>query len=988
MPTTTANTGSRDPIIGISTTLLWNTAIDKVKTTEQWKRYTEIIEKKLTRSTSSIKTPNDIQSTAEEIRDTLENSRLTLRLAKKRIVVREVLDNIVSFIATINDVGAAVTSLNPYASTAWGGIQFIVQAAVTGHNVRELCWQSLPRMLDLTCRYQTFEELYQGRPDHPQSATIVKGQLLQLYGLILEYHMAVVIYVGSKRELLKVAFLGSSNKVQAFLDDIKDKELNLQKTQLLADREIGDAQFKTTVRLSENLQALVVGLRGLTHDSKFNIDKICQELEFDRRSKILDWISPIEYETTHTLKEKTAMDGTGQWIFINPDYETWRTSNHSMLFWLHGFMGCGKSCLAHVVIDRLKAELDCTKGDIFAYFYCDGSGVDGILRCLLKQLVQTLEGTLMNEAVEAYNEKLSKGRLSEEDCVQMILALACDSKSTTIIIDGMDECESSVQKDLVGDLEKLFESSTSPLHVFLSSRYEQDIIDFLEPIKYVSVAADENNGPDLTKMIRTEVEEASQKRPRLYRPGTPEDQTETVIQRLENGAQRMFRWVRLSLDYLHSSANTGEMTLRMKELSQLKTLFDLYDVIYQNIIKNRDEKTKQVVEVVFVFVLYGAKWATMKSSGDVSTRSYTEHISIALAWKTRQAFSSTMYKIEDIRAQCRSFITFANSEFDSPYLTVPHFSVIEYLRARHAEVYDFSNGHMFLARLCMEVFDNSRIPDRAARLPQNAFTTYCASEWIRHILSAMYGSTSSVAALQEPSKPLATLLDMQPAFRDIVDSFLLKCSAPPGFAKWARFLRELPSLEEYPHFENFILKPKSTLFVRILLNYRWRELYSEAAACSDLTFHTPLRTSAKSADTYPKISIPAYAAVMGNLKAFCYMLNEKSIRNIRILEIEPWLNWFIEHENTKLPSEWRYLQSLHFPGRLDFAKAMLDCGTEIEAFNEPQEILLKTFLGQKVRGLHEPGERLSRDNSSFSLRSLGSIGTESDCESDYYKSFL
>jgi hypothetical protein len=293
---------------------------------------------------------------------------------------------------------------------------------------------------------------------------------------------------------------------------------------------------------------------------------------------------------------------------------------------------------------------------------------------------------------------------------------------------------------------------------------------------------------------------------------------------------------------------------------------------------------------------------------------------------------------------------------DSPYWTVPHFSVIEYLRARHAEVFDFSNGHMLLARLCMELFVNS-CTDGAAVLPQNAFTTYCASEWMRHILSAMYGDVSSVVWPEEPSKPFATLLDMQQAFRDTVDSFLLNSSAPPGFVKWARFLRELPSLVEYPNLENFFLEPKSTLFVRILLNHRWRELYSKATAYSDLTFHTPLRASDKEVDTYTKISIPAYAAATGNREAFRYMLEEKSIRKVSMFDIVPWNIWFSRQDTTNLPSEWRYLQSVRFRGGPDFSKVLLDCGTEVDAFEEPEEVLLKTFLGRLGR------QRLSQSDS-------------------------
>ena len=56
------------------------------------------------------------------------------------------------------------------------------------------------------------------------------------------------------------------------------------------------------------------------------------------------------------------MAQTGQWLLNHWQYTNWHLGPASLNFWLCGFMGSGKSCLSHAVIDDLKGKVDSKLG--------------------------------------------------------------------------------------------------------------------------------------------------------------------------------------------------------------------------------------------------------------------------------------------------------------------------------------------------------------------------------------------------------------------------------------------------------------------------------------------------------------------------------------------------------------------------------------------------------------------------------------------------
>ena len=54
------------------------------------------------------------------------------------------------------------------------------------------------------------------------------------------------------------------------------------------------------------------------------------------RRKILEWLSPGDYEETHERHFRKRFQSTGQWLLDDPRFISWRDEAQSRLLWCYG----------------------------------------------------------------------------------------------------------------------------------------------------------------------------------------------------------------------------------------------------------------------------------------------------------------------------------------------------------------------------------------------------------------------------------------------------------------------------------------------------------------------------------------------------------------------------------------------------------------------------------------------------------------------------
>ena len=148
----------------------------------------------------------------------------------------------------------------------------------------------------------------------------------------------------------------------------------------------------------------------------------------------------------------------------------WLEGKKKTLF-CSGIPGAGKTMIASIVIDHLKASFpDSETGN--GFLYCtykrqDNQEVDDLLASLLGQLTPW-KSTIPESVRKLYQEHLDgkKCRLSRNEIYGALSSITKANSRTFIIIDALDECkEDRIRNELLSEVYKLQEGSDIRLMV-------------------------------------------------------------------------------------------------------------------------------------------------------------------------------------------------------------------------------------------------------------------------------------------------------------------------------------------------------------------------------------------------------------------------------------------------------------------------------------------------------------------------------------------
>ena len=589
---------------------------------------------------------------------------------------------------------------------------------------------------------------------------------------------------------------------------------------------------------------------------------------------------------SHENQAKKPMGITGSWLLTNDRYIEWLNVKEPRTLWLKGFLGSGKSCLTHLVIDQVTKDLDIAGGERVVFFYCDGTdrdslshlqNADNILRSFLKQLcIADAKQELRQCVVNAY-DRMGRDRRAvpfRDDCLTMIREILDNCTTAAFVIDGFDECPREVQMALSKSMQKIQEETISTVKIFVSGRPE--VARCIEDLNAAQIDVRGNNDADIAHYIDQTVEIAAKgSSRRLYtsKDGTS-SQVEHVKQVLRDNAQGMFRWCQVSLAFLHASAGYNLLTARLKQLTQLRELFKLYDATWNAIMDNLTPDEQVAIRVVILFVLYGAEyragdWPYESDADLIHVREGASFASFLTTGSKEQCF-----EIEELSNMCPSFLDGSDGE-DETRLRLPHFSVREYLIQRYPEKYSHNVGHAYLAELCLDIWRHLELE----RSDFRDFQRYSARRWSDHLYSL--------------DGPLVTNMAHNASLRSAIETFLLQLYCPEPFSRWSMWVEEDnsgeiidPRTRPYSWNESLKITPPSTVFARILLGFE--------LDCGKL--HVPdeiLRSVKPGRHGYPTTPIH-FAAWVGNLDAIDFLVSRGIDINSEDSKGRNALHWAVE----------------------------------------------------------------------------------------------
>ncbi|KAL1618341.1 hypothetical protein SLS54_007318 [Diplodia seriata] len=372
----------------------------------------------------------------------------------------------------------------------------------------------------------------------------------------------------------------------------------------------------------------------------------------DERKKLLREVSTLRPEDSLQKHLGLRQDGTVMWFIKGPTFEAFQNTSNSRL-WLYGIPGAGKSVLSAAIIDSLEQSEKMAT----AFFFCEygirsTQTIRQILGSISRQLaIQSPAALAILEDFHHIHQDPHHSSINakDSDWVELVQDLSAIFDTTTIVIDGLDECLED-RGNIVRDLATL--SLRGSIKVLFTSREELDIKEALSGFESLPIAADR---ADVRLYVAANLDSRF-KRMISKDPTLRKDILESLVDRSEG----MFQWVKCQLDHLESLPSNR---LRRKALHDLPPdLPQTYQRILQRAIRSERECTLKFIERTL-------RWVALSKS-PMSLSTITEAISVEPGEKEHD----DTLEIEIILKSCSSLVRTTND-----MISFSHFSVKEYL---------------------------------------------------------------------------------------------------------------------------------------------------------------------------------------------------------------------------------------------------------------------------------------------------------------------
>ncbi|KAH6867775.1 hypothetical protein B0T10DRAFT_596896 [Thelonectria olida] len=342
---------------------------------------------------------------------------------------------------------------------------------------------------------------------------------------------------------------------------------------------------KISTQSVENLEPLKKVVQeiktGIVQTSK-TVNTLLRAHQNDEESKILEWLTTVDYAPQHNDVFRQRQAGTGQWFLDSHEFKTWVAADRQTLF-CPGIPGSGKTMMTAIVIDHLCRHFhrDPTIG--IAYIYCSfrmrgKQRAEDLLLSLLRQLAE--RHSSLPEIVKDLSNKHKNYRTRPpiSDIAKTIHSVCSGYSKVFIIIDALDECDGP-KENLARFLGALFPlRDQAGVNIFATSRFNDEGTRFFKecPSREISAASG-----DILKHIQDKMQHLN-----------PDHVAHNMREMIEKGvveaASGMFLLAKLQTDSLLSQLTKGQLKTALKALGKGEDgLDDTYDQTMERIENQR-----------------------------------------------------------------------------------------------------------------------------------------------------------------------------------------------------------------------------------------------------------------------------------------------------------------------------------------------------------------------------------------------------------------
>ncbi|KAF7344738.1 ANK-REP-REGION domain-containing protein [Mycena venus] len=380
-----------------------------------------------------------------------------------------------------------------------------------------------------------------------------------------------------------------------------------------------------------------------------------QRMDFEERTRIIDWLSPINFFIRHADISRVRQKDTGGWLLADPRFKRWESGSERTL-WCRGIPGGGKTILVSKVVDHLTTESE-SKNTGVACIYLNHKEADiqtpaRLLSGLWRQLVLGQEvGPLAMQLYQQYHEKGTTPSL--DDICNILNSSLIHYPKVYIIVDALDEYPEDWRWILLQHLITMGPT----VNVMITSRPNITPGASHPNLEAIEICAKEE---DLRKYVDTQI----QRSPRLlmHLQTQPELREETHT-KISGTADGMFLLAKLHLESLTAKPTIKAVREGLRHLP--KDLNDTYDIVMQRI-DSQNEEDRKVAGSALTWVANAKRPLTVDEL----------RTALAIELNTRQLDKDNLMNIELILAACAGLVIMDEQR---SVVRLVHYTTQEYL---------------------------------------------------------------------------------------------------------------------------------------------------------------------------------------------------------------------------------------------------------------------------------------------------------------------
>ncbi|KAF7377165.1 HET-domain-containing protein [Mycena sanguinolenta] len=226
-------------------------------------------------------------------------------------------------------------------------------------------------------------------------------------------------------------------------------------------------------------------------------------------------------------------EATCHWLLQDVQFIRWKDTPGSL--WIRGISGTGKSVLSSTVIEEITVA--CSKESAVAYFYFDFRNERQRMDIMLWSIIWQLSGQSPSpySALNQLHKKLKNGTVKPQFIhLQAVLEdLLSELDQTYIVIDGLDECNKTDWKRLIGLLHSLYYPAKHALHLLFTSQPLEDFKTAFKNVPFFELGSVVSTG-DIRSFIGNEV-------PKVGNWASDDKNAEQVTEQIVQKSNGMFR---------------------------------------------------------------------------------------------------------------------------------------------------------------------------------------------------------------------------------------------------------------------------------------------------------------------------------------------------------------------------------------------------------------------------------------------------------------